>query len=195
MTNIANSLYKGSIEYGRFTNTLTVVVVVIIAILAILFGLYLVINSLFDPRKEKIKGSIVKASCNSFDKKVCEKKDTNCTDNCQESCTTYTMYRCQNDLKYTINDKDYTTKTETITEVPQNVGTEIDLLYEKNNTSNVKVDPIISSSNIGLIIIAIMIVVIVYNVAKYYLVQRSDVIASVEGVNNFTSLFRRKQNN
>lgn len=195
MSNIANNLYKGSIEYGRFTNTLSSIVMIIIAIIAIIFGIYLIFNSIFDKRKEKIIGTIVKTSCNSFDKRICEKKDHNCKDNCQESCTTYTSYRCQNDLKYTVNEKDYTTRTETITETPQNVGIEINLLYEKNNPSNVKVEPTISSSNIGLIIIAIMTVVIVYNIAKYYLVQRSDLIASFEGVNNFTSLFKRRKQN
>lgn len=171
-----NSLYDGASGVGVFKADLTMIVAVIFGVLLVVCGLYMMMYN-NDANYLHIKGQVVTPNC------------TTAGVTTDSHGKTITSYKCNLGVKYVINGKEYS-KTIFVNGTANYVANEpIDLMVLKSDFTNVQISQI-SSSTMGMMMIAVAIVLVVAAYINYYLTHNYKVFAATQGVSTLTGLFR-----
>lgn len=158
---LANNIYDGAAEYGRFMAIIGLIIGCLIATIMIVGGVVL----LFKKNKytQIISGDITKSQCNNINNSI--------------SCSLSAQYIVgdESNQKYTI---DNTMNGKTY----YNVGDKINIYYDPNNPGLSSTNKPISFVLIGSILIIIALLIICGVSLNYYIVNRYKFAAAATGV-------------
>lgn len=168
MVDFASELYEDTSSFGRITSLIGLIVAIIIAIILFIFAF----TYQQTPDNPSTTAIILSSSCAT----IINNKNTE--------------YSCILNLKYTINNKEYTNYITTQSNIYYNQNATIDITYEKDNPNKINIKSI-NNMTLSLISCGIGIVIILGSAINYYLVNRYKFYAAGHGVASTVNLFRK----
>lgn len=159
--------------YGKLKAYIGAIIVTIISIVMTFIGYKLIKDSKV---YVDVLGNIVKAVCNKIITII--KKDS--------TQTTEISYDCSLNVNYNVNNNKFNKIINTKTAKLYSSGDNIDLSYEENNPTNVRIKQI-SEKTIGKILIGIAIIIALFAIINAYLVTKSKSYATISGATNALS--------
>lgn len=172
---LGQDLYSGAASFGRFEAGIGAVIATLIAIVAIIVGIALITAK--NIYSGKTTATIVKAVCTPY-------TDTKAK---QE------MYICNLNIKYKINNTEYTNSISTNDDIDYTHKRTIDIEWDKakNDPYDIKVVPALSQRAIGWIVIAVGVFILAAAWLTVYITRRFKFAAAAEGVGGAYGIIRR----
>jgi len=167
MVDFASEVYENTSSLGRIISLISLIIGIIIAI--VLFICAFTYQS--TPDKPSTTATILSASCATI---INNNK---------------TEYSCILNLKYTINNKEYTNYITTQSNIYYNQNATIDITYEIDNPNKIYIKSL-DNMTISLISCGIGIVIILGSVINYYLTHNYKFYAAGQGVASTVNLFK-----
>jgi len=164
---VGDEIYSGAAGFGRIYSWISAVIGTLIAICMFIFGIYII------QHKSHLKSVDGKVTKSSYD----------CSIQTVDKNTTNT---CKFDVKYTVNNIEYTNTFSSTSMV--SVDETITIWYDPNNPANGEFNPI--SKTIGVVLIVSSIVVILIVWFWVWLTKRSKFAAAGMGTAAVINMFR-----
>lgn len=164
------NIYRGAAEYGKFTSSIQFYIFSAVAVVMIIIGLYLIIKK---QTTRVTTGKIVKADCN----RIYMKKGY--------------RYECTLKIEYNIDTIPYTSIINTSSATSYYQGQNIDVSYEIDNPTKIKIKQV-SSKIIGLIVIIVALMIAGGSYLTKYITQHYEAAAAAKGAANIVSMFKQK---
>lgn len=166
---LGQEVYSGMAEYGKIRSGISLVFVSIIALVFIIIGCYLVLKK--ETYTEKVIGKIEKSDCT-----VIIKGDNK-------------SYNCSLEIKYKVNDIEYTLKTTTDSSTQYVSGNNIDVYVNKDNHSDASIQ--YGTKTIGWIMIGIALIIWIGTALHFYFSMKYKGFAAFTGASDVASAFSR----
>lgn len=166
MSSVFENIYEGATELGKFRSMLILGIAIICAVLLGVVGTYLFMSN---------QSNLIDAVATSLQSK-CE----------SWSDGKNTRRNCYTDIKYVVNNKEYTASINTGNLQYAN-GANVEITYDAQNPANVTTK-IIRNKWIGIILSIIAIVLIGFGLFNYYMSQRFKLYAAAQGTGTALSL-------
>ena len=168
MVDLASEIYEDTSSLGRVISLISLIVGIIIAIVLFICAF----SFQKTPDKPFTTATILSSSC------------TNVINNNK------TEYSCILNLKYTVNNKEYTNFITTQSNTYYNQNAPIDITYETDNPNKIYIKSL-DNTTISYISCGVGIVIILASGINYYLTSRYKFYAAGSGVASTVNLFRR----
>jgi hypothetical protein len=172
---IADKLYEGSGDLGRFQSTLTLICGIILGIIIIIVGVYWVVSS-DDGDYLYIPGTVTVADC--VENKTYDSKGN-----------LIIKYVCTLTLSYVIEGATHTGELRTNSTTKYNVGETLSLAVSKANIQKIELAGM-SDMTIGGISICCAILMMCGSSLNYYMTSRFKMYAAAQGASTVVGVFR-----
>jgi hypothetical protein len=167
MVDLASEIYEDTSSLGRVISLISLIVGIIIAIILFIFAF----GYQSTPDKPSTKATILSSSCATIIN------------------NNNTEYSCILNLKYTIDNKEFTNYITTQSNIYYNQNAQIDISYELDNPNKIYIKSL-DNMTISLISCGIGVVIILASAINYYLTYRYKFYAAGQGVASTVRLFR-----
>lgn len=164
---IGTEVYSGMAEYGKIRSGISLVFVTIIALVFIIIGGYLAFRK--ETYTRKVIGKIEKSECTVVTRG--DKKS----------------YNCSLEIKYKVNDKEYTLNTISESSTQYVVGNNIDVYVNEENHSDASIQS--GYKKIGWIMIGIALVIWIGTALHFYFSLKYKGFAAFTGASDVASAF------
>lgn len=167
MANFASEIYDDTSSLGRIISLISLIVGIIIAIVLFICAF----SYQTTPDNPSTTATILSASCAT----IINNNETE--------------YSCILNLKYTINNKEYTNNITTQSNIYYNQNAIIDITYELDNPNKIYIKPL-NNKTISLISCGVGVVIILGSAINYYLTYNYKFYAASQGVASTINLFK-----
>jgi hypothetical protein len=172
---IADKLYEGSGELGRFQSTLTLICGIILGIIIIICGVYWIVSS-DDGDYLYVPGTVTVADC--VENKTYDSKGN-----------LIVKYVCNLTLDYVIDGTTHTGKLRTNNTSNYNVNDTISLAVSKADSQKIKVANTLSDMTMGAASICCAILMMCGSSLNYYMTSRFETYAAAQGASTAIGAF------
>ena len=169
---VGNKVYSGLGEFAVINSVISLVIGIIISIVLIVIGI-----SVITKKKvyiETVQATVTKSTCS------------------QVSGNSTVMYKCDMDIEYKVGGKDYVASLEKTSNIKYQVGSKLEIYYDKNNPENASTSK--DSNLIAYILIPVALTIMAAVIVNLYLVRKYKGYAAISGGVSAASIIGRSFN-